>query len=156
MSCITVGYVFSNPYPWTTSQSFISLEHCLSSDTMDQQAIRDLVDKYLMARTKKDTVMIKSLFTWDADQLVSSGVWRRGQDQLVMGMLRSSDKNPGDRSLHVEKVRFLTSEVAIADARYLIKGRNGTPDRKMWSTFMAIREMDQWKIAAIRNMLPAP
>ncbi|TDI72183.1 MAG: DUF4440 domain-containing protein, partial [Bacteroidetes bacterium] len=27
--------------------------------------------------------------------------------------------------------------------------------RKMWSTFIVVRNEDGWKIAAIRNMLPA-
>ena len=29
-------------------------------------------------------------------------------------------------------------------------------DRRMWSTFVMVRESGGWRIAAIRNMLPAP
>jgi len=29
-------------------------------------------------------------------------------------------------------------------------------DRKMWSTFVMTRDSNGWRIAAIRNMLPAP
>ena len=28
-------------------------------------------------------------------------------------------------------------------------------DRRMWSTFVMVKEADGWRIAAIRNMLPA-
>ena len=47
------------------------------------------------------------------------------------------------------------SWVAIADGRYEIAGRQGGATRKMWSTFVMARQADGWKIAAIRNMLPA-
>ncbi|MBK8504251.1 MAG: hypothetical protein IPL46_19830 [Saprospiraceae bacterium] len=71
-------------------------------------------------------------------------------------MMSSSRNNPGDRTLTVEKVRFFSLETAIADARYEIKGSLGSPDRKMWSTFVVWRDHGLWKIAAIRNMLPSP
>jgi hypothetical protein len=28
-------------------------------------------------------------------------------------------------------------------------------DRRMWSTFVMVKEAGEWRIAAIRNMLPA-
>jgi len=42
---------------------------------------------------------------------------------------------------------------AIADARYELVGAADT--RRMWSTFVFARQSGAWKIAAIRNMLPA-
>ena len=86
--------------------------------------------------------------TDDADQLVSTGEWRRGRDALVRGMLSSSARETGKRILAVESVRFLGVDVAIADARYEIG------DRKMWSTFIMKRGSGGWRIQAIRNMLP--
>ena len=47
------------------------------------------------------------LFVPEADQLVSSGVWRKDRDELIKGMLRSSQRNPGGRTLTVESVRFV-------------------------------------------------
>ena len=72
------------------------------------------------------------------------------------GMLGSSRRNPGSRTLTVETVRFPVPGVAVADARYVIAGSDGAEDRKMWSTFVCLRTDDGWRIAAIRNMLPAP
>jgi len=99
-------------------------------------------------------VLLKEILVKDIDQLVSSGVWRNGIAAAVKGMMESSTENPGDRTLKVESIRFLDPEVAIVDCRYEIKNTNGTI-RKMWSTFMVVVETEQWKIAAIRNMLPA-
>jgi uncharacterized protein (TIGR02246 family) len=126
-----------------------------AADATDEGAIRELVAKYAAARESSDADAIEALFTNDADQLVSSGTWRKGRDELVRGMLESSQSNPGDRTLAVESVRFVTPDVAIADARYEIAGTADREARKMWSTFVAHRTPDSWRIAAIRNMLPA-
>lgn len=122
----------------------------------DSEAIETLVGKYASARESRDPQAIRELFTDDADQLVSSGTWRRGREALVDGMLGSSRRNPGTRTLTVETVRFPAPGVAVADARYVIAGSDGAADRKMWSTFVCLRTDDGWRIAAIRNMLPAP
>jgi uncharacterized protein (TIGR02246 family) len=123
----------------------------------DDKGIREiyiLIDNYSLARDKKDTVLLKKILTNDVDQLVSSGEWRNGIGEAVQGMMRSSENNPGTRTLTVEKIRFLDSKNAIADARYEIKTREGTT-RKMWSTFVVVNDNGKWKIAAIRNMLPS-
>lgn len=120
----------------------------------DEQAIKDLVARYNAARDLDDPVAIGALFTADADQLVSSGEWRRGRPSLVEGMQRSSRTNPGRRTLTVETVRPLAADVAIADARYEIDQQGGAT-RRMWSAFVTVRTADGWRIAALRNMLPA-
>jgi uncharacterized protein (TIGR02246 family) len=121
----------------------------------DETAIRGLVQKYLDSREERDPKVLATLFTDDVDQLVSSGVWRRGREGLVQGTLGSSESNPGKRTLTVETIRFVAPEVAIADARYEIVNPDGQVARKMWSTFVMKRGSEGWQIAAIRNMLPA-
>ena len=118
----------------------------------DELAVKALVARYNAARDQEQADAIRGLFTSDADQLVSSGEWRRGREQLVEGMLRSSSQNPGERTLTVETVRFLSPDLAIADARYVIAG---AATRHMWSTFVAVRTPEGWRLTAIRNMLPA-
>lgn len=121
----------------------------------DAAAVKDLVSRYNTARDRRDPAAIRALFAEDADQLVSSGEWRHGREQLVEGMLRSSRANPGARTLTVETIRFVGADVAIADARYEIAGAGGTEPRRMWSTFVAVRAPGGWRLSAIRNMLPA-
>ncbi len=119
-----------------------------------QQAIVALVDQYAQARETQDTVLLKSILTPDIDQLVSTGEWRDGIKGSMAGMVRSSATSPGTRTLTVQKVRFLTPGSAIADARYVIQNSDGSA-REMWSTFIVVQQKGKWKIAAIRNMLPA-
>ena len=126
-----------------------------AAETDDKEAIRELVARYAAARESRNAREIEALFVAEADQLVSSGVWRKGRDELVKGMLRSSQRNPGGRTLTVESVRFVAPGVALADARYVIAGSAGREPRRMWSTFLSVRTADGWRLTAIRNMLPA-
>ena len=122
----------------------------------DETAVRDLVARYVDAREHRDPKAIESLFTSDADQLVSSGEWRKGRDAVVRGTLASSQSTGGRRTITVETVRFLSPDAAIADGRYDIVGVTGGQDRHMWASIICKRTPEGWKIAAIRNMLPAP
>ncbi len=129
---------------------------CAQSNSASQEAaVKALVDRYSAAREGEDAAMLDNLFTEQADQLVSSGEWRRGRAALVKGMLASSRNNPGNRTIAVETVSFLSADVAVANARYEIAGSANRPARRMWSTFVCVREGGAWRIAAIRNMLPA-
>ncbi len=120
----------------------------------EDAAIKKLIADYQQAREEMDTTLLKSIITEDIDQLVSSGEWRRGQEGAFKGMMRSSSGNPGTRTLTVENIRMLGPKHAIVDARYEIKQINGSV-RKMWSTFVVVKQKNRWKISAIRNMLPA-
>ena len=122
----------------------------------DETAVKAVVARYVDAREKRDAAAIEALFTKDADQLVSSGEWRKGRDAVVKGTLASSESSGGHRTITVENIRFVAPGVAVADGRYEITGMASGQDRRMWSTFVITRGADGWKIAAIRNMLPAP
>ena len=135
-----------------TSTSFIYAQG--KTNDKQTQALYFLIDQYSQAREKRDTVLLKSILTSDIDQLVSSGEWRSGIKESTMGMLRSSASSPGTRTLKVEKIRFLNPQCAIVDARYEIENADGSL-RKMWSTFIIVDQKNNWKISAIRNMLPS-
>ncbi len=121
----------------------------------DETAIREIVSKYVDARERIDPKAVEDLFTSDADQLVSSGEWRKGRDAVVRGTMASSRSTGGKRSITVESVRFVTPDVAIADGRYELTGLAGGATRSMWATLVLKRTENGWRIAAIRNMLPA-
>lgn len=120
----------------------------------DDTAVRDLVARYVAARELRDPEEVASLFTADADQYTTSGEWRRGRNEIAAGTSRSSAQNPGARVIRVDAVRFVTSDVAIADGPYEIHPGNGAPVRRMWTSFVVVRLADGWRIAAIRNMAP--
>jgi len=121
----------------------------------DEATVKAVVARYVEAREKRDPAATEALFTKDADQLVSSGEWRRGRDAVVKGTMASSESTGGRRTITVENVRFVAPGVAVADGRYEITGTTGGRDRHMWSTFVITKAADGWHIAAIRNMLPA-
>jgi len=125
------------------------------AQTNDEAAIREVVRKYVDARESIDAKAIEALFTPDADQLVSSGEWRKGLKEVVKGTVASSQNSRGKRTIAVESVRFLSPDVALADGRYEISGASAADTRKMWTALVLTRSASGWRIAAIRNMLPA-
>src|SRR5918995_80698 len=77
----------------------------------DETRIRRLVKNYVDARERADARAVDALFTPDADQLTSSGEWRKGRDEVVRGSLTSSKQNVGRRTITVETVRFVSADV---------------------------------------------
>ena len=126
-----------------------------ASASGDEAAVRRVVQQYVDARETRDPEALRTLFTGDADQLVSSGEWRRGRDAVVKGGMASSQRTGGQRALNVETVRFLDANVALVDARYELTGLQGGASRSMWATLVLVRDASGWRITAIRNMLPA-
>ncbi len=127
----------------------------LAQNATEEAAIRQVVQKYVDARESRDAKGVEALFTADADQLVSTGEWRKGRPEVVKGTMASSQNSGGKRTITVTSIRFLAPDVAIADGRYEITGMNNGQSRKMWASLVLTREAGAWKIAAIRNMLPA-
>ncbi|MGH9620315.1 MAG: DUF4440 domain-containing protein, partial [Bryobacteraceae bacterium] len=83
------------------------------------------------------------------------GKWRRGVDRLVRGAMASSQKEAGNSSIAIEHIRLLDPEIAIVDGRYQTTSSSGRV-RKMRTTLVLKRVGNNWRVAAIRNMLPAP
>jgi uncharacterized protein (TIGR02246 family) len=126
---------------------------CAADESAD---IRAAVQQYVDVREHPDPQALERLFTEDADQLVSSGEWRKGRAAVVKGTIGASQREAGKRSITIESIRFLAKTVAIADGRYELLDAAGHPTRKMWTSITLTRDRSGWHIAAIRNMLPAP
>ena len=125
------------------------------SGTVDRDGqVRDVVRRYMEAREARDPRAIEALFTADADQLTTSGQWRRGRPAVTAGTEEASRLNRGARRISVESVRFVTPDVAIADGPYEITPAGGGNSRRMWATIVVVRESGVWRISAIRNMAP--
>ena len=151
------GTIMNRRRFFTATSCLVATNTAASAEqpSADEAAVRQVIQRYVDAREASDAKAIEPLFTPDADQLVSDGTWRRGRDELVRGMLESSRKNPAKRIITVESVRMLSAEVALADGRYTQKGRAGGKDREMWTSITLKKGAEGWRIAAIRNMLPA-
>ncbi len=147
---LTGGPAFGAAAPPQTAQA-----PAPAKANVDDGGVRAAIAEYVAARDRGDEAALRKLFTPDADQLVSTGEWRRGRDQLVAGTLASSKTNSGVRTIAVENVRMPAPDVALADGRYTIAASGSTPERNMWTSFVLVRSNGVWRIAAIRNMLPA-
>ena len=132
----------------------LAFQFCLAADPTT--AIRTAVQQYVDVREHPDPQALERLFTEDADQLVSSGEWRKGRAAVVKGTIAASQRESGKRTITIESIRFLAKTVAIADGRYDLLDAAGNPTRKMWTSITLTRDRAGWHIAAIRNMLPAP
>src|SRR5262249_51484666 len=115
-----------------------------ASRSTEETAIRDVIRKYVDAREKRDPKAIEALFTADADQLTSSGDWRKGRPDIVKGTLASSQNTGGTRTITIETVRLIAPGVAIADGRYEIAGLAGGARRSMWTSFTLSHADDAW------------
>ncbi len=125
-----------------------------ATPSSDDPALRAVIQRYVEVRNHFSEKALRELFTPDADQLVSSGEWRRGLENLVQGAAASSKKENGRSSVVVENMRLLGPDIAIVDGRYETSSVGASSPRKMWSTFVLRRADGHWRIAAIRNMLP--
>jgi uncharacterized protein (TIGR02246 family) len=127
---------------------------CVAAD--QTAAIRAAVQQYVDIRERPDPQALEQLFTADADQLVSSGEWRKGRPEVVKGTIAASQREAGKRTITIESIRFVAKTVALADGRYELTDSTGNPTRRMWTSILLTRDGSKWRIAAIRNMLPAP
>lgn len=123
-----------------------------AAQSSDEAAVRTVVRNYVNARELRDPSAIEAIFTADADQHTTAGEWRRGRAEVIRGSMESSKRNPGNRTITVETVRFITPDVALADGPYEITTDGNV--RRMWTTIVLKRESSAWRITAIRNMAP--
>ncbi len=126
-----------------------------ANHSADEAAIRAVVKAFLDTRDKNDATALAALMTADVDQQQTSGAVRHGRDAVVKGSLATQQSTGGTRTITLDSIRFVTADVAIADGRYDSLGRADGGDRHMLTSMVLKREGGAWKIAAIRNMLPA-
>lgn len=141
----------------------LAIVFCLFATTIttcaaetQETAVRAVIQQYVDAREHATIEALTPLFTENADQLVSSGEWRKGREAVVRGTIAATQKENGHRTVTIESVRFLGKTVAMADGRYELTNAAGSVIRKMWTSIVLTRgATGKWRIAAIRNMLPA-
>ncbi len=131
----------------TTSQS--------GDRVADETAIRAVIKAFIDTREANDPAGLAALMTADVDQRQTSGNMRSGRDAVVSGSMATQQSTGGRRTITVDSLRFVGADVALADGRYDSVGRNDGTDRRMLTSMVLRREAGAWKIAAIRNMLPA-
>jgi uncharacterized protein (TIGR02246 family) len=120
----------------------------------DEAAIRAVIKAFIDTREANDAAGLTALLTADVDQRQTSGAVRSGRDAVVSGTMATQQSTGGRRTISVDSLRFVGSDVALADGRYDSIGRADGSDQLMLTSMVLRREGGAWKIAAIRNMLP--
>jgi uncharacterized protein (TIGR02246 family) len=121
----------------------------------DDKAIRAVIQAFLDTREKNDAAALSALLTPDVDQQQTSGNVRKGREAVVSGSLGTQRETGGTRTITVDSLRFVSDDVALADGKYDSLGRADGTDQHMLTSMVLRREAGGWKIAAIRNSLPA-
>jgi uncharacterized protein (TIGR02246 family) len=124
----------------------------------DDAAIRRVVQQQDEARNRGDWKALSELFTQDAEQLTSSGTWRRGRAAIEKGVAQSmgSVYKGAKYTTKVESVRMLAPTVAMTDGTFEISNIAGGSTRRGHATYLLVKSGDAWRIAAVRSMVPTP
>ena len=123
----------------------------------DEKAIRRVVQQQDDARNRGDWKALGQLFAEDADQQTSAGDWRRGRTEIEKGVAQTMGTayKGGKYATKIERVQMLGPGVAIADGAFEIANIGGGA-RRGRTTYILVKSGDQWRIAAIRSMVPTP
>ena len=125
-----------------------------SGSAADEAAIKAVIKAFIDTREANDSPGLTALLSSFVDQQPFLANVRRGREAVVSGSLSTQQSTGGKRTITVDSVRFMSSDVALADGRYDSVGRADGSDRHMLTSMVLRREAGAWKIAAIRNMLP--
>ncbi len=117
----------------------------------DELAIRRVTQEFILRRESGDEDGLRALLTTTCDQRLTSGRMRSGPDAVVGGSLASTRNSGGKRLITLESIRYLGTDVAIANGRYDSLGRSDGTDLHMLTTIVFWRVDGEWRIDAIRN-----
>jgi uncharacterized protein (TIGR02246 family) len=98
-------------------------------------------------------------FTSDATALSSAGRWEKGRAEMLKGLqeMFAAGVYKGARTkLAVESVQAIAPGVVLADVTWELSNLPGGGTRKGRAADILVKSGDTWKIAAARNMVPAP
>lgn len=121
----------------------------------DEAAIRAVIQKQDDTRNKADWKGMSALFTDDAAQLTSAGEWRKGRAEIEKGVAQgmATTYKGGKYTTKVDRVQMLAPTVALVDAAFEISNIAGGA-RRGHSTYALVKSGGQWRIAAVRSMVP--
>jgi uncharacterized protein (TIGR02246 family) len=124
----------------------------------DESAVRRVVQQHEDARHRRDWKAMAALFTDDAEQMASSGVWRTGRAAIESSVAASfaTAYKGATYTGTVERVRMLAPTVAIASGIFEIKNIAGSGHRMGQTTFVLVRSGADWRIATATWTVPTP
>ncbi|WP_141772818.1 SgcJ/EcaC family oxidoreductase [Mycobacterium malmoense] len=121
----------------------------------DEDAIRELVDRQVMAWAAGDPEAYASVFTTDADYVTFLGSHYKGREAIAASYVSLFKKLlKGSRlDFEITQLRFLTPDVALIHAKGAVaKGiRRSNRRNARVNTSVAVRTDGRWLFAASQN-----
>jgi uncharacterized protein (TIGR02246 family) len=121
----------------------------------DEDAVRDLVDRQIMAWAAGDPEAYASVFTPDWDYVTFLGSHYKGRDAIAASYAPLFKKLlKGSRpDFEITQLRFLTPDMAIIHAKGAVAKRTRRRYRRNTrvNTTIAVRTDRRWLIAASQN-----
>ena len=113
----------------------------------EEAAVRAAVNEFAAACEAGNPVALAVLLTTDVDGFGTDGTRRTGRDDLARSLAEAAARKPGRRSIPVESVRFLGSDLALVDGR---AERVGAAPPAHRISLILRRDQAGWKVSALR------
>ena len=118
----------------------------------DESSIKQVTQEFIQRRDDGDEAGLRALLTESCDQRLTSGRMRSGREAVLDGSLGATQSQGGKRLIALESIRFLGTDVAIANGSYDSLDRADGTDLHMRTTMVFWRVNGEWRIDAIRNV----
>jgi uncharacterized protein (TIGR02246 family) len=126
-----------------------------ASRSADEQAIRQAAADYAKAYKKADTDALLGFWDADAEFIDESGKITKGRKAIGAVLRKHRGALLGvDLKLDFKSIRFLTPEVATADADAVVRNVDGSTDTGPFSAVL-IKKGGRWLLGSVRD-LPEP
>lgn len=115
----------------------------------DEAAIRAQVAEGEAAINRRDFSALTALYAPDGDAVILDGPRSSGQDAIGRAIEAAWSTAPSARqiTITVDGIRFLNSDIAIADTTARFSEGEPTEDRGTW---VMVRRDGTWRVAALR------
>jgi uncharacterized protein (TIGR02246 family) len=121
----------------------------------DEQAIRQAAADYAKAYKKADTDALLAFWDADAEFIDEDGKITRGRKAIGAHLRKNRSALLGvDMKFDFKSIRFLTPELATADADAVVRNVDGSTDTGPFAAVL-IKKGGRWLLASVRN-LPEP
>src|SRR5687768_5189146 len=130
-----------------------------AGSTPSKADIQKLLEQRTAHRNSGDYDRVTGGYTSDATILSSDGLWQRGSAEIRKTLQErfGSGVYKGVRStVTVDSVQAIAPNVILVDGTWELANIPGGGSRKGQNSTILVKSGDTWKVAAERNMVPAP
>jgi uncharacterized protein (TIGR02246 family) len=134
--------------------------YAATSNHEDEQTIRGMTDQAISRLNKGDLTVFEDFWATDADYVSVDGRLITGRDQIqaFFRELIKSSAGQSQQSSSIERIRFLTPELAIVDGQWTVTGARDAagkelPPIKGRGVEVVQKRDGRWWFVATREMI---